>query len=263
MRAFYTVLLISSCLFYGCLETDDFEVAEENPTTIILTNPIRFDQLAVGQKSTYVLTEAYDNQIPSSSCQQGLDTLQVEIMEQDTNGYLVKETTTLPNSTPFFFYLKHEIRKILKDTIENEPAIKEYYELQTIKTAAIAGANSDQWSALYNQLEARLYLETLPHKSIIPVELENICDLLFLPPMKNAPLPNEDRFHHSELGATKDHEYENNYYGDILIMNHDYNYFGDGVNFTYGYSLEAGLIFSGTFLGRSNSSEIWHLVSDN
>jgi len=163
-------------------------------------------------------------------------------MEQDTNGYLVKETTTLPNSTPFFFYLKHEIRKILKDTIENEPAIKEYYELQTIKTAAIAGANSDQWSALYNQLEASLYLETLPH---------------------NDPLPNEDRFHHSELGATKDHEYENNYYGDLLIMNHDYNYFGDGVNFTYGYSLEAGLIFSGTFLGRSNSSEVWHLVSDN
>ena len=264
MRAFYTILFISSCLFFGCLKTAEFEIIRENQIDVALANPIRFDQLAVGQKSTYVLIRPDSSGIPSS-CQQTLDTLRVEIIEQNTNGYLVKETTTLRNSTSFFFYLKYEMRKVLRDTIENEPSIEEYDELLAIKTEAIDEAPNNQWSALYNRMGARLYLNALPHKSLIPIEIGNLCEVFFLPEMEDDPLPDRDNANHSELGITQDHIYDNNCFEDLLISNHNYGYEVDAFNFTYGYSLEAGLVFSGEFRGiyLHGNPAVWHIIPDD
>jgi len=236
-------------------------LAGENQSKIILKNPIRFDQLAVGQKSTYVLLEP-DNCNRPSCCQQSLDTLQVEIIEQDTNGYLVKQTTTLPNSEPLFFYLKQVNHRILKDTIAHEPAIKEYHEVLAITTESIDGEEKHPWLSLHNLLGGRLYLQTFPDKSFFPIEIENPCEPFFLPDMKNDLLPFENGFH-SELGINEAYWYQDNYYGDLFIMNHDYGYDVDGANFTYGYSLEAGLVFAGIFSSRNRTSVVWHLVSDN
>jgi len=261
MRAFYTILFISSCLFFGCLKTAEFEIIRENQSDVALANPIRFGLLAVGQKSTYVLIRP-DSSGMLSSCQQTLDTLRIEIIEQDTNGYLLKETTTLPNYNPLFFYLKYETRKILKDTIENEPSIKEYEELPTIKTQAIGNT---KWSFLYGTLGAKLYLNNPQNIPLIPLEIGNLCEGFFLPMRADDPLPYEEYDHHSELGITKDYNYKDNSFGDLLIMNHDYGYPADAFNYIFGYSPEAGLIFSGAFNGsiQNGNPWVWHIIPDD
>lgn len=266
MRTIYIILFISSCLFCACFETDEYELIRDNlkENAVQLKNPIRFDQLAVGQKSTYVLVKT-DSCFMPSCCQQTLDTLRVEIIEQDNNGYLVKETTTLPNhEMPFFFYLKYEIQKVLRDTLENEPSLKEYDELITVKTVPV-DEDSYQRSALYNRLGTRLYLYNPPNKSLISTEIENLCEGFFLPIRKEDPLPNRDGAYHSQLGIMKDHSYDNICYGDLLLMNHDYGYVVDAFNFTYGYSLEAGLIFSGSYRGAYlyGDPSVWHIILDN
>lgn len=262
MRTFYTILIISSCLFYGCLKTAEFEVIREDlkENAVSLKNPIRFGQLAIGQKSTYVLTRP-DNCIMPSCCQQTLDTLRMEIIEQDTNGYLVKEMTTLPDYNPLFFYLKYETKKILKDTLENEPSIKEYEEIYNIKTQAIGDI---RWSFIYGTLGAKLYLNTPQHLPLLPMEVENLCEGFFLPIRADDPLPYGSQGHHSVMGITKDYNYQDNCFGDLLIMNHDYGYPADWFNYTFGYSLEAGIVFSGAFNGGTQNGDpyVWNIVPD-
>jgi len=263
MRTFYTILFVSSCLFYSCLETDDFEILTENlkENAISLNNPIRFGQLAVGQKSRYVLTRIASCGMPDC-CQQMLDTLRIEIIEQDTNGYLLKETTTLPNHNPLFFYLKYETKKVIRDTLEGEPSIKEYDELYTIKTQTIG---DNRRSYLYGTLGAKLYLNSPQHISLIPMELDNLCEVFFLPMRADDLLPTRDDAHHSELGIINEYNYKGNCFGDLLIMNHDYGYPVDAINYTFGYSLEAGLVFGGTFNGGIPYGEpwVWHIIPDN
>ena len=89
--------------------------------------------------------------------------------------------------------------------------------------------------------------------------------VFFLPTLENDPLPYRDIYYHSELGIIREHWYDENCYRDLLIMNHDYNYYVDGFNLTYGYSLEAGLIFSGAFFGDSQYGNpwVWHIVPNN
>lgn len=159
MRAIYIILFIGSFIFSSCLKTDEFEVSSEDlrENAVKLNNPIRFDQLAVGQKSTYVLISPDSCHMPIC-CQQKSITRQVEIIKQDTNGYLIKETTNSNNSTPLFFYLKYELRKVLRDTLENEPSLKEYDELLAIKTVAIDEDNYYR-SAIYGRIGAKFYLK--------------------------------------------------------------------------------------------------------
>ena len=187
MRTFYSILFFSICLFYACQETIDF-AAFEGKELIILKENIRFDQLAVGQKSTYVLIKLDDCGNPSC-CQQSLDTLHVEIIEQDTNGYLVKETTNLRNSDPFFFYLKYESRQVLRDTLENEPSVGENDELLAIKTEAIDKEYRNQVSSLFKRLGAKFYLNTSFQKPLINQEIDNVCKVFFLPDREDDPLP--------------------------------------------------------------------------
>ena len=262
MRTFYTILLGSICLFYSCQEAIDFSPFEEK-ALVILNNPIRFDQLAIGQKSTYISIR-HDYTVEDSFCEPRTDTLWVEIINKDTIGYLVEERTNFRNAEPVFYYLKYEIRQVLRDTLINEPSVKEYDELIAIKTKAINEEPRNQYSYLFKKLGAKLYLNTIPQKTLIPLEIENICKVFFLPIMEDDPLPMREVVYHSELGLTKNYIYGDDYYGDLLVSNHDYGYHVDGFNFNYGYSLMYGLVFSGSFRGLylDGAPQVWHIILD-
>jgi len=258
MRTFYTILFVGICLFYGCQETIDFPTIEEE-ALVVLNNPIRFDQLAVGQKSTYIsIQHDYENDL---FCIPNSDTLFVEIIAKDTSGYLVQEIINTPNATPFFFYLKYESRQVVRDTVDNEPSIREYDELIAIKSEPV-DAHSHQRSHLFRRLGTKFYLNTLPQKTLINQEVASICEVFFLPNMENDPLPNRDGAHHSELGITKKYMYEGNCYGDLLVATHDYGYQVDAFNYNYGYSLTHGLVFSGAFRGIfvDGAPQVWHII---
>lgn len=263
MRQLFLLIIAAIC-FSACQEAIDFPIFEQEDL-VVLNNPIRFDQLAVGQKSSYVLIKPVNCEEPSC-CSESLDTLHVEIMEEDTIGYLVRETTNRPNSAPFFFYLKYERKKILMDTLENEPSVKEYDELVAIKTVAMEEENRYQRSSIFGRLGAKLYLNGPTKILLVNKEIENTCEVFFLPIKENDPLPYTDHIflQHSELGLTENYSYNGNNYGDILLSVHDYGFGVDANAYNYGYSLSHGIIFSGIFNGSYfyGNPNVWHLISE-
>ena len=77
--------------------------------------------------------------------------------------------------------------------------------------------------------------------------------------------PFRDDVYHSELGVTKDYQYENNCYGDLLVATHDYGYVVDACTYNYGYSLSYGLVFSGAYDGSYlyGYPLVWHIIPNN
>lgn len=252
MRTFYTILLSGICFFYSCQETIDFSAFEQD--LVILKNPIRFDQLAVGQKNTYISIQQKKCG-GSLCCEPNLDTLRVEIMAKDTNGYLIKETTNV-DTTSLVYYLDYYTGVAPNnDTLGVEPNIEES-RIRAIITKPING----DYSNIFRLLGAKFYLNNHPNQSV-EAELNGLCEVFFLPNRENDPLPDTDHplIQHSEFRFTRNYSYETYNFGSLLLGTNDYGYHVDARAYNFGYSLEYGLVFSG-FYRVSTYSQVWHLV---
>lgn len=261
MKTGFPIILGVICLFYACQETIDFSAFDQN-NLVVLNNPIRFDQLAVGQKSTYISIQ-YDYGKPEKEriCEPNSDTLYVEIIHKDINGFLIKETTNI-DTTTFFYYLDYYTETLSNpDSLGVEPNIEEKSRI-----AIITRTIKDGYAHLFRRLGAKIYL-TDASNPLIEESLDGLCEPFFLPDRVDDPLPNESSIYsqHSELRFTRSYIYENNNFGNLLLSNHDYGFVVDGWNYNYGYSLNYGLVFSSSFRGayQDGSPQIWHLIMED
>jgi len=274
MRTFYTILFIISCLFYSCLETGEFEVPLEYQNKFIFKNPIRFDQLAVGQKTSYA---SYSLRAENGivGCQPDFDTLTVEIIAVDTNGYLVKEILkdgfqirendewkTVDTLT---FYLKY-LRLTQMDTLEGIPTTPGgpaflYLQSQNVEQEEdIYGINS---SYIFGKIGTRIYLNE-PLAPFEEITLDDICDFFFLTPKDNAPFPFEYcDGNYSEPGILNNYSFNEIEYGQLLLEAHDFGYQVDGLLYNFGYTYEYGMIFTGLHRASGKFDEAWHIIPDN
>ncbi len=261
MKAFYTMLFFNICLFYACQEKVDFEAFEENQCkdSVVFNNHIRFDRLAVGQKSWYHFFQQTGTE-DSLYCLPTNDTLSIEIIEQDTNGYLVKELTNIDGKAPLFYYLQYKRQKILIDSQQTEPSVDGQEEL-FIRTKYHSGV-LHYWdsSRIFGTLGAKFYLKT-PTYRLKETIFNDACHLFYLSERKDDSLPDRTNCHHSELGFTRNYAFEKKNYCDILLITHDYCHRADGPSFNYGFTQESGIIFS-SFHRVSTYSRVWHIIPD-
>ena len=115
MKNYFAFFLLASIIlaFSACTElSTDVPMSPESPivtmTTTFNDNPIMYCGLAVGQKSAYVLLEGrqYFNNSVLDDFNYLPDTLIVEVVSEDENGFLIQESLT-ENSAPLpaTFYL--------------------------------------------------------------------------------------------------------------------------------------------------------------
>ena len=97
----YLLLLTLASFIISCTELSTETPTIDDSPEVYNTNPIMFCGLEVGQKSAYVLLEGnqYFNNEAYDDYQYLNDTLIVEIVAQDENGFLVEESIT-PDSDP-------------------------------------------------------------------------------------------------------------------------------------------------------------------
>ncbi len=274
MRTFYLLLFMSSCLVYSCLETDDFEIITENQGNIALKNPIRFDQLAVGQKSLYTFYELKtENGI--EDCQPNFDTLSIEIVAADTNGYLVKEVLkdgfwiiengewkTVDTLT---FYLRY-LSIIQQDTLEGippDPGGPTFVYLLSRNIEPDDDYLGSNYSNIFGRIGSKIYLGGPTAPSEV-VNLESICDLFFLPPKENDPFKFECcGGNYSVPGILMNHSFDGIEYGQLLLTAHDFGYNVDNLLYNFGYTLESGIVFTSVHRVNGKFDEVWHIVPDN
>lgn len=94
---------------------------------------IQFEAMAVGQKSHYIALLGYDYYSTKDTFVYTDDTLQLEIIAQDNNGYLIEETFQyVGDVSPWFEFEKDSIRryyvKIRNDTLQFTPVGSPYLE---------------------------------------------------------------------------------------------------------------------------------------
>jgi hypothetical protein len=100
-------------LLAACEKSGD-NIIDENPVS---SNIIQFTNLQVGQKSTYIKWATCGYNKPSETVFEAtMDTLSIEILSKDDNGFLVKESLNqetyscikapISYPQPFLFYLK-------------------------------------------------------------------------------------------------------------------------------------------------------------
>lgn len=274
MRTFYLLLFISSCLFYSCLEIDDFEVPVDNQNNIILKNPIRFDQLSVGQKTSYT-SYSLRTENGTTGCKPDFDTLTIEIIAVDTNGYLVKEllkdgfrirengeSKTVDTLT---YYLKY-LRLIQIDSIEGipiPPGGPEFTYLQSQNVELEDDSMGRNYSYIFGRIGTRIYLNG-PLASFEVIALDGICDFFFLSPKDNDPFPFECcGGYYSEPGILNNYSFNGIEYGQLLLESHDFGYPVDGLLFNFGYTYEYGMVFSGLHRASGKFDEAWHIIPDD
>jgi hypothetical protein len=111
-KILHSLPILCLILLLACEKTSDF-----TPDVLPVSgNTIQFTNLRVGQKSTYVKWATCNYDKPSENFfEQTTDTLTIEILSKDDNGFLVKESINQETSCikapvsypqPFLFYLK-------------------------------------------------------------------------------------------------------------------------------------------------------------
>ena len=272
MKAFYTVLFFSICFFYACQESIDFMAFEENDL-VVLNNPIRFNQLVVGQNSTYTsYSVRTENEV--DFCEPDFDTLTIEIIARDTNGFLVKESLKegfnvremleWKQADSFFYYLDYYT--VTQDALDAEPIVPGSNDLFYLKSKIVTPdphVFTNNCSYIFGKTGTRIYLDGAK-ESLEKIELENVCDFFLLNRKENEPLSSSNEYY-SEPGNINSYSFDNINYGKLIIEAQDHSYHADGWLYNFGYTLERGMIFSG--LHRAAAGErfgkIWHLIPDN
>lgn len=263
------MLFFSICLFYACQETIDFESFEQK-NLVTFNNPIRFNQLVVGQKSNYTsYSVRTENEI--DFCEPDFDTLTIEIIARDTNGFLVKESLKEGFSVremlewkqvdSLFYYLNYYT--ITQDALGPEPIIPGSNELLYLKSKIVKpdpDVFTNNRSYIFGKIGTRVYLDGTK-KPLEKIALENVCDFFFLTRRENEPLPSSNGYY-SEPGNINNYSFDNINYGKLIIEAQDHSYPADGWLYNFGYTLENGMIFSGLHRASERFDKTWHLILD-
>ncbi|MCB0651938.1 MAG: hypothetical protein KDC85_11740 [Saprospiraceae bacterium] len=117
MKTSHFLLFFMLISLFSCTNLTTETPEPENQNQVYNENPIRFSALEVGQKSAYVMLigSNYSDSLNFDDFYYFNDTLIVEIISEDENGFLVEEYTT-PGSVPLYnmsdttyqYYLKVE-----------------------------------------------------------------------------------------------------------------------------------------------------------
>jgi hypothetical protein len=125
-KILHSFSILSLILLYACEKSSEITI-DENP---ISSNLIQLTNLQVGQKSTYVRWGTCSYNKPSDNLfEASTDTLLLEILSKDDNGFLVKESVNqetyscikapISYPQPFLFYLKQVGDSLI---VKNKPS---------------------------------------------------------------------------------------------------------------------------------------------
>ena len=233
----FLLIIISLCGFFYQSCTRCAELPDPDVPTISNFNPIRFDSLAVGQRSRYLGLEGYGYSGGNGSeFSYSDDTLILEIVGQDLNGFKVAETLHYVDTVSawqatfrdsiYFYYLQ-----IADDSLHLAPFGTSYVRSRLFN---------------YYQRSDGLYLTPLVGTQ---VDIHGW----------KSGFPYCECWRH---GFTLDYSLFGKTYPYLNVLMQDYRMQVDGNGQTYVYSAKAGIVKSSEYSWWTSNGYGWDLLPD-